>query len=36
MILDEERVYISGLSDKPGAGPNLLMAIKNVHDPDNL
>lgn len=34
MILDEERTFISGLSDEPGAGPNLLMAIKNLHAPD--
>jgi hypothetical protein len=33
-ILGEYRSYISGLSDEPGAGPNLAMAIKNLMDPD--
>ncbi len=33
-ILNEYRVYISGLSDEPGAGPNLLMAMKNLMNPE--
>lgn len=33
MVLDEQLVFISGLSDEPGAGANLLMAMKNLHDP---
>jgi len=33
MILTEPRVFISGLADEPGAGANLLMAMKNLHDP---
>lgn len=33
MVLEEERTFISGLSDEPGAGPNLLMAIKNFFSP---
>ncbi|MCY2931062.1 MAG: DUF5695 domain-containing protein, partial [Planctomycetota bacterium] len=32
-ILDEPRVFISGLSDEPGAGANLLMAMKNLYSP---
>lgn len=33
-VLDEFRSYISGDSDEAGAGPNLLMAIKNLYMPD--
>lgn len=33
-VLDEFRSYISGDSDEAGAGPNLLMAIKNLYLPD--
>lgn len=33
-VLDEERSYISGDSDEAGAGPNLLMAVKNELMPD--
>ena len=33
-VLREQRSYISGLSDEPGAGPNLAMAIKNLMAPD--
>lgn len=33
-VLDEFRSYISGDSDEAGAGPNLLMAIKNLLLPD--
>ncbi len=34
MVLAEGRSYISGCSDEPGAGPNLLMGIKNLYDPN--
>ncbi|KRM60698.1 hypothetical protein FC26_GL000177 [Paucilactobacillus vaccinostercus DSM 20634] len=33
-VLSEERSYISGVSDEAGAGPNLLMAVKNELMPD--
>lgn len=33
-VLDEFRSYISGDSDEAGAGPNLLMAIKNLYMPN--
>ena len=32
--IDEYRSYISGDSDEAGAGPNLLMAIKNLYMPN--
>lgn len=33
-VLDEKRSFISGDSDEAGAGPNLLMAMKNLLMPD--
>lgn len=33
-VLNEERSFISGDSDEAGAGPNLLMAMKNLLMPD--
>ncbi|MBT9672336.1 hypothetical protein GPK34_09850 [Secundilactobacillus kimchicus] len=33
-VLSEERSFISGDSDEAGAGPNLLMAVKNELQPD--
>ncbi|WP_283680264.1 DUF5695 domain-containing protein [Lentilactobacillus sp. Marseille-Q4993] len=33
-VVDEYRSFISGDSDETGAGPNLLMAMKNLYMPD--
>jgi Family of unknown function (DUF5695) len=34
MVLESSKPFISGLSDEPGAGPNLLMAVKNLMMPN--